>query len=85
MSNMPRGGGARRKSTLTYNEDDDDMAIFDDDDDRVGGDGDSEVIDEITPPVDEDGEEIFIVEKILDKRVVDGKIQYYLRWQGFTA
>ena len=35
------------------------------------------------PPVDEDGEEIYIVEKILNKRIVDGKIQYYLKWQGY--
>jgi hypothetical protein len=44
-----------------------------------------QVLAEITqsPPVDEDGEEIYIVEKILDKKIVDGKTQYYLKWQGY--
>lgn len=44
-----------------------------------------EVLAEITPspPLDEDGEEIYIVEKIKDKRVVEGKVQYFLKWQGY--
>lgn len=30
-----------------------------------------------------DGEEEFIVEKILEKKVVAGKVQYYLKWKGY--
>ena len=29
-------------------------------------------------------DQIFYVEKILDKRIVKGKIEYYLKWQGYS-
>lgn len=82
---MPRGGGRRKQSLQHYDEDDDDVAA----DMAFGDDGvemsDSQVVEEISPPVDEDGEEIYIVEKILDKRIIDGKTQYYLKWQGYSS
>jgi hypothetical protein len=28
-------------------------------------------------------EEVYTVEKIKDKRIVDGKVQYYLKWKGY--
>jgi len=31
----------------------------------------------------EPAEEEYVVEKILEKRIVKGKIEYYLKWQGF--
>jgi hypothetical protein len=43
------------------------------------------VLTEESPPVDEDGEEIYIVEKILDKKIVDGKPHYYLKWKGYES
>lgn len=37
---------------------------------------------------DEEEEELdeteFIVEKILDRKVVDGEVYYYLKWKGFN-
>lgn len=29
-------------------------------------------------------ENMFQVEKVLKKRIVDGKVQYYLKWEGYT-
>jgi len=80
---------SRNKS---YVEDDDDKLL----DTMMGGDDDEdedmeeEEGDEggasgtrTRPPVDEDGEEIYIVEKIMDKKVENGKTIYFLKWQGY--
>jgi hypothetical protein len=29
-------------------------------------------------------DQIFYVEKILDKRIIKGKTEYYLKWQGYS-
>lgn len=29
-------------------------------------------------------EERYVVEKIVDKRIVDGQVQYYLKWKGYS-
>ena len=30
-----------------------------------------------------DTEPDYVVEKVVDKRVVKGKVQYYLKWKGY--
>lgn len=30
-------------------------------------------------------EEEYVVEKIVDKKIVNGKIQYFLKWKGYTS
>jgi len=39
--------------------------------------------DEDEPEVEEEGEE-FIVEKILSKRIISGRVEYLLKWKNFT-
>lgn len=36
------------------------------------------------PEIEEDEEEVYEVEKVLDKRVVRGKTQYLIKWKGFS-
>jgi len=87
---------SRKTSRKSYVEDDDKLldAMMGGDDDEEDEDEDDDMEEGTeddegapgtmsSPPVDEDGEEIYIVEKILDKKVTDGKVTYYLKWQGY--
>jgi len=48
---------------------------------KKGSDSNSD--DEVKSPAEEEGEEEFVVEKILEKRIVSGKVEYLLKWKGY--
>src|SRR5271169_558469 len=37
------------------------------------------------PPIEVEGEEEYEVEEILDSRLFRGKLQYFVKWKGYTT
>lgn len=38
-----------------------------------------------SPVIGSDGEEQFVVEKIIGKRKIEGVLEYHIRWDGYSS